>query len=206
MNAQEFDAFLEAKLDDIRKVLASKGAEYVPGSVEVSRFHNFEVGAALNNESIEKTLWGFLTKHIVSVSDMVKDDSLDHSLAKWDEKLGDIFNYALLLSAMVTEKHQRVENPIPKQSIFDFAPHTDPVNPNTSVSEVKKYSDNLADVHAALSGSIARGKIQKVEQTEVKNGTVDVTEVTFPKNDDVTEEHKQWLKSHTPPRDSQPTH
>ena len=106
MDAQTFNAFLEGKLNDIRDILASKGAEYVPeGPVEKSRFHNFEVSAALNGSTKEQALWGFVTKHIVSLADMIKDEPLDHSLAKWDEKIGDISVYMVLLHAMVYEAH-----------------------------------------------------------------------------------------------------
>ena len=106
MQAAEFNAFIEEKLNDFRDILVKKGAEYVPeGAVEVSRFHNFEVSSALNGTTKEQALWGFVTKHIVSVADMVKDEPLDHSLAKWDEKIGDISVYMLLLHAMVYEAH-----------------------------------------------------------------------------------------------------
>lgn len=105
MDAKAFDEFLEERIYDIRSKLKVKGAEYVPGTEVVSRFHNFEVGAALNGESIEKTLWGFVTKHIVSLSDMVKVNSTDYDIAVWDEKIGDVIIYMLLLHGMVTHTH-----------------------------------------------------------------------------------------------------
>lgn len=105
MDAKTFDEFLDLTLERIREVLASKGAEYVPGEAEVSRFHNFEKAAALNEESIEQALWGFVSKHIVSLSDMVQVDSTEHALAAWDEKIGDVLNYMILLRAMVHHNH-----------------------------------------------------------------------------------------------------
>lgn len=110
MDAKAFNVFLEAQLEDIRRKLAVKGAEYVPGTEEVSRFHNFEIGAALNSESIEKTLWGFVTKHIVSLSDMVKVNSTDYDISVWDEKIGDVIIYMLLLHGMVTHTHTITED------------------------------------------------------------------------------------------------
>ena len=122
MDAQTFNAFLEGKLNDIRDILASKGAEYVPeGTVEKSRFHNFEVSAALNGSTKEQALWGFVTKHIVSLADMIKDEPLDHSLAKWDEKIGDISVYMVLLHAMVYEAHDNAD--MVKVAMKEYADH-----------------------------------------------------------------------------------
>lgn len=100
MDAQTFDAFLDDTLAKIRTVLASKGSEYVPED-QTSRFHNFDISAGLNGSSPEQALWGFVTKHIVSLSDMVKVDSTEHALASWNEKIGDVINYMILLKGMV---------------------------------------------------------------------------------------------------------
>lgn len=124
MDAQTFNAFLEGKLNDIRDILASKGAEYVPeGTVKKSRFHNFEVSAALNGSTKEQALWGFVTKHIVSLADMIKDEPLDHSLAKWDEKIGDISVYMVLLHAMVYEAHDNAD--MVKVAMKEYQAHVD---------------------------------------------------------------------------------
>lgn len=108
MKREDFDAFLEERFDHIRAVLASKGAEYVPeeenvegGVEEQSRFHNFYIAAAFNSETPERALWGMLTKHLVSLSDLVQMESADTPLYIWDEKLTDAINYLLLLHAMV---------------------------------------------------------------------------------------------------------
>ncbi|ADD81062.1 gp064 [Rhodococcus phage ReqiPoco6] len=105
MDHQTFNVYLEEKFDHIRSVLGTKAAEYVPNEGG-SRFHNFDVAAAFNNESPEKALWGMLTKHLVSIADMVKDDPTDHSMAVWDEKIGDALNYLLLLNGMVKDHHE----------------------------------------------------------------------------------------------------
>ena len=136
MDAQTFNAFLEGKLNDIRDILASKGAEYVPeGTVEKSRFHNFEVSAALNGSTKEQALWGFVTKHIVSLADMIKDEPLDHSLAKWDEKIGDISVYMVLLHAMVYEAHDNAD--MVKVAMKEYADHV------SSLEDVSVKSDDI---------------------------------------------------------------
>ena len=136
MDAQTFNAFLEGKLNDIRDILASKGAEYVPEStVEKSRFHNFEVSAALNGSTKEQALWGFVTKHIVSLADMIKDEPLDHSLAKWDEKIGDISVYMVLLHAMVYEAHGNAD--MVKVAMKEYADHV------SSLEDVSVKSDDI---------------------------------------------------------------
>lgn len=106
MNAQEFNDLLDDTLDRIREGLRSKGEEYVPAD-ELSRFHNFETAAAFNRSSSEEELWGFVTKHLVSLADMVKGEATAHSLAVWDEKIGDSLNYFTLLRGIVHEKHAK---------------------------------------------------------------------------------------------------
>ena len=44
-----------------------------------------------------------LTKHIISIYDMVKTKK-DYDIEKWDEKCIDSINYLLLLLALETEK------------------------------------------------------------------------------------------------------
>lgn len=106
MNDKEFQNVVDTTLDQIRSTLAAKGAEYVPDNA-VSRFHNFELAAALNEQLSTEALWGFLTKHIVSLSDMVKIEPCESTLGKWDEKINDAIVYLLLLKGIVTEAHDR---------------------------------------------------------------------------------------------------
>jgi hypothetical protein len=106
MNAEEFDIFLEETFERIRLVLASKGNEYVANDAK-SRFHNFDISAAFKSESSEQALWGFVTKQLVSLSDMVKCDSTSYPIDLWDEKLGDVINYMILLRGIVYHKHNQ---------------------------------------------------------------------------------------------------
>ena len=104
MNAETFDAFLEETLDRTREVLRSKGHEYAHDPDE-SRFHNFEVTAQFLDCSEERALWGFMAKHLTSVNDMIKTSKdnqyVVYPLEQWDEKIGDVINYMILLRGIV---------------------------------------------------------------------------------------------------------
>ena len=104
MNEQEFQKVIDTTIKQVLSTMAAKGVEYVPEEV-TSRFHNFEVSAALNQQLPTEALWGFLTKHIVSLSDMVKVPPTESSMAKWDEKINDAIIYLLLLKGIATEAH-----------------------------------------------------------------------------------------------------
>ena len=105
----DFNFVVDETLDDIRKLLISKGSEYVPEDA-TGRFHNFVKGAAFNEQLPTEALWGYLTKHLVSLSDMVKVPSNDTPLAKWDEKINDSIAYLLLLKGIVFETSEMTLN------------------------------------------------------------------------------------------------
>ena len=109
MDGPEFEAVVDATLEKVRDLLIRKGAEYVPEG-EPSRFHNFEVAAAFNQQLSTEALWGFLTKHLVSLADMVKTESSEASMMKWDEKINDAIVYLLLLKGIVVENEMLASN------------------------------------------------------------------------------------------------
>lgn len=98
----DFDFVVDETLKEIRELLITKGAEYVPENA-TGRFHNFDKGAAFNEQLPTEALWGYLTKHLVSLSDMVKTPSNETPLEKWNEKINDSITYLLLLKGMVFE-------------------------------------------------------------------------------------------------------
>lgn len=109
MESAVFNQLVEDTLAEVKQILVAKGVEYVPGGEEQDRFHNFEISAAFNQQRSTEALWGFLTKHLVSLSDMVKVDSTDHTMAKWDEKIHDAIIYLILLKGIVTENNEKME-------------------------------------------------------------------------------------------------
>lgn len=109
MESEVFNQLVEDTLEEVKAILVRKGVEYVPGGEEQDRFHNFEISAAFNQQRTTEALWGFLTKHLTSISDMVKVDSTDHDLGKWEEKLHDAIIYLILLKGIVTENDMKME-------------------------------------------------------------------------------------------------
>lgn len=103
MTATKFDSILDARIAKTRSVLGSKAGEYAS---DLDRLPNFKRAAALLGTTPAKALVGFLTKHLVSVLDIVDHDAagLGVSTAALDEKVGDAVNYLILLEAVLLEK------------------------------------------------------------------------------------------------------
>ena len=113
MTAQTFNEILEARLDKIRAVLVTKAAEY---ATNADRLHNFKAGAALSRTTPAGALLGYMTKHFVSVIDMVRNEEsgTPPTPEKVDEKIGDAINYLILLEAVFLEQRRKETNaPVP---------------------------------------------------------------------------------------------
>ena len=61
-------------------------------------FENFNYAAKLNNCTKEQALWGFVTKHIVSLSTNIRECKKLYSIP---EKAMDIINYMVILIRMI---------------------------------------------------------------------------------------------------------
>ena len=105
MNAQEFEQIFEEQVDLCRSTLVRKAQEYSP----VDRLSNFKIAATLAGVTPEQALGGMLAKHVVSIYDLIGDNSKDLDI--WNEKLGDALNYLFLLKALLIENGAR--SPIP---------------------------------------------------------------------------------------------
>ena len=68
------------------------------------RLLNFKLAATLQRCTPEQALLGFVAKHIVSVYDTI-NRGYKRDETYWKEKLGDIINYCILLSALIKEKN-----------------------------------------------------------------------------------------------------
>lgn len=95
-----FDDLVERRIGIIRKLLRSKGTEYIRNN---DRFHNFKTAARINNESTPKALWGMACKHLVSVMDIIQDTDKGKVVNQGliDEKIGDMINYLILLEGVL---------------------------------------------------------------------------------------------------------
>lgn len=100
MKNEAFNEVIDEILTHSRDVLIRKNEGY---STDEDRLHSFRTAAALNDSTMEQALWGMLTKHIISIRDMVMSgEAYDADI--WDEKLGDAINYLALLKAITVEK------------------------------------------------------------------------------------------------------
>lgn len=104
MELTEFQKVMDAQIEWCKKTLGAKNAEYAQGG---DKFHNFKVAARMEDTTQEKTLWGMLIKHWVSVRDMVFNEAPVPLPSYLDEKIGDSINYLLMLRAMFEERRQR---------------------------------------------------------------------------------------------------
>lgn len=103
MTSEQFNEVLQCRVGQIYATLASKGKEYG----REDRLHNFKDAANMNDQTPERALWGMLTKHIVSVKDIINDLETQAFLPKVElieEKIGDSINYLILLEALLKER------------------------------------------------------------------------------------------------------
>lgn len=118
MTEETFDCLVEEIIDETKATLICKGVEYTASSVD--RLHNFKQAAKIMNCYPEQALLGFMTKHVVSVYDLV-DQLAAGCLIKpgiWREKCGDIRNYLILLEAMIAERESKQEESKQEESLF----------------------------------------------------------------------------------------
>ena len=105
MNHETFVALAAKRFQACHDILASKSKEY---SRSGDKLHNFRRASALLGCSPEKALVGMMSKHIVSVLDIVDDIEAgglpDEVLVS--EKIGDLMNYSVLLEALITDRRQ----------------------------------------------------------------------------------------------------
>lgn len=99
MTSLNFNGVVEEQLDRIRNVLVKKAAEY---NLDDDRLSVFKHAAALSEETPEQALYGFMLKHIISITDMINSKST-YSEELWNEKITDICNYLILLQGLLRD-------------------------------------------------------------------------------------------------------
>lgn len=100
MTLTELLKIVENRKQHIDRTLIAKNKEYAnPEDV----LKNFNDGANFTGLTPEKTLWAYLTKHLVSIKDLTENtDKATQDVL--NEKIGDAINYMILLDAIFTEK------------------------------------------------------------------------------------------------------
>lgn len=114
MNSEHFERVMQRRFGQTFYVLGNKAKEYARGD----RLHNFKEAAKFLRTTPEKACLGFLTKHLISVVDMVfdLDEGKIHDPKVWDEKLGDSMNYLILLEGLLVERHFNMISQAPVES------------------------------------------------------------------------------------------
>lgn len=99
MNNDIFNQVIKETHSIVDHLLENKGEEYATGS---DRLHNFNAGAGVTGKHPEAVLFGFVLKHIISLSDMINDLEKGYSYPQcvWEEKVMDIITYMYLLRAI----------------------------------------------------------------------------------------------------------
>jgi len=105
MTHEEFEKVFEARIALCRSVLIEKNAEYARGGDKLS---NFKKASGRLGSTPESALLGMETKHSISIVDLIQDleRGQHHSMAIWEEKIGDELNYLLLLRALLSERYE----------------------------------------------------------------------------------------------------
>ena len=102
MNLKQFDKIVTDQLSRSELVLMGKGTEEATDETEVDRLAHFKKAAALQDMTTAQAAFGMLSKHLVSVADMVGSRQ-SYPLTQWNEKITDSINYLLILRAIVEE-------------------------------------------------------------------------------------------------------
>ena len=108
MTAKDFNELVDRQLGRIKAVLCKKEGEY---NLEEDRLGFFKRAAALAQETPEQALYGFMLKHLVSLSDMVQSGKA-YSEALFEEKITDIENYLLLLLGLLKDGGRMIESEV----------------------------------------------------------------------------------------------
>lgn len=99
MTSTQFDKLVDEQIEYIRRTLKTKQEEYATED----RLYNFNIGASISGSTPEKTCWGYMLKHLVSLYD-IAHGVRNPTIQQLDEKIGDTINYLILLKAIIREK------------------------------------------------------------------------------------------------------
>lgn len=119
MTREEFNKLLDELDDNSVETLKKKNEKYSLGGDPI---HNFTSGADIMGDTPAKTCWGYMTKHLVALRDMVdRDDFSDRE--DFLEKCQDTINYIRFLWVLGNEKLTNdfeVDNEVEKFMSFDM--------------------------------------------------------------------------------------
>lgn len=101
MKTEEFEKLLDELDGNSLKTLKEKNARY---SVDGDCLHNFNSGADIAGSTPAEACWGYLTKHLVALRDMVKQNDFSNR-EDFLEKCQDSINYIRFIWCIGNEKN-----------------------------------------------------------------------------------------------------
>ena len=120
MTREDFSRRVEKRIDLVRQSLLTKHKEYAKDDNVFKNFDEAAGGLSLHSTSSE-VLWSYMTKHLVSIKDIVADKKpVDASVVS--EKIGDVINYLILLEAMLNqqgERHCKLKEAYEKSKLYN---------------------------------------------------------------------------------------
>jgi hypothetical protein len=120
MKREDFTKRVEKRIDLIRQSLLTKHKEYAKDDNVFRNFDEAAGGLSLHGTSSE-VLWSYMTKHLVSIKDIVAENKpVDPTVVS--EKIGDVINYLILLEAMLNqqgETHCKLKEAYTKAKLYN---------------------------------------------------------------------------------------
>ena len=150
MTREDFSRRVEKRIDLVRQTLLTKHKEYAKDDNVFRNFDEAAGGLSLHGSSAE-VLWSYMTKHLVSIKDIVADNKLVDATVV-SEKIGDVINYLILLEAMLNqqgEKHCKLKEAYEKSKLYNKS--LDRLSMWTS--DYTKNTDMLGLVNMSKNGS-----------------------------------------------------
>ena len=106
MNNEKFKELLEELDANSVQTLAEKNARYATTDDAI---HNFKMGADIMGGTPAQACWGYLTKHLVALRDMVKRNDFSNR-EDFLEKCQDTINYIRFLWCIGNDETNKKEN------------------------------------------------------------------------------------------------
>ena len=100
MKTTDFNVIVKEQLKQIEDLLVVKGAEY--NLDDNDRFSDFKQAAAFTGQTPEQVLYGYMLKHIMSITTMIQTAG-EFSKARWVEKITDNMVYLALLRGLLED-------------------------------------------------------------------------------------------------------
>jgi len=152
MTREEFTKRVEKRIDLVRQTLLTKHKEYAKDDNVFRNFDEAAGGLSLHSTSAE-VLWSYMTKHLVSIKDMVSDN-VPVTNEVVSEKIGDVINYLILLEAMLNkraERHCKLKEAYDKYKLYNkesidrLSMWTSDYTKNTDMLGLVKMTSNDVD-------------------------------------------------------------